>query len=65
MHGHHDVEEFVDILRDEAIRDEFVDRLSQFGRTFEIALSSFDWVRRTEDPGESRFTGVSVAARRC
>ena len=43
-----DLEAFVDILRDEAIRDEFVDRLSQFGRTFEIALTSFDWIRRIE-----------------
>lgn len=43
----HDLDEYVDILRDEAVRDEFIDRLRQFARTLEIALSSLDWVERT------------------
>ena len=37
----HDLDQYVDILRDESIRDEFMDRLRRFARTLEIALSSF------------------------
>lgn len=42
-----DLEGYVNILRDEAIRDEFIDRLRKFARTFEIALSSMDWMEKT------------------
>ena len=41
-----DLEEYVTILRDESIRDEFVDRLRKFSRTFEIALSSMHWLEK-------------------
>ncbi|MCB1130823.1 MAG: type I restriction endonuclease subunit R, partial [Verrucomicrobiae bacterium] len=40
-------EEYVEILRDEAVRDEFVERLRAFARTLEIALSSMDWTEKT------------------
>jgi type I restriction enzyme R subunit len=40
-------EEYVEILRDEAVRDDFVERLRAFARTLEIALSSMDWSERT------------------
>ena len=43
----HAYEEYVEILRDEAARDEFVERLRAFGRTLEIALSSLDWSDKT------------------
>jgi type I restriction enzyme R subunit len=43
----HTYEEYVEILRDEAARDEFVERLRAFGRTLEIALSSLDWSDKT------------------
>ncbi len=43
----HDPEEYVAILRDEAVRDEFVERLRTYGRTLEIALSSMEWTKRT------------------
>ncbi len=42
----HAYEDYVEILRDEAVRDEFVDRLRQFGRTLEIAFSSLDWTEK-------------------
>ena len=40
-------EEYVEILRDESVRDEFIDRLRQFARTLEIAFSSLDWTEKT------------------
>ncbi len=43
----HDLDEYVNILRDEAVRDEFMDRLRKYGRTLEIALSSFEWIEET------------------
>lgn len=42
-----DLEGYVNILRDESIRDEFVERLRKFARTFEIALSSMHWLEKT------------------
>jgi type I restriction enzyme R subunit len=42
-----DLEEYVRILRDANIRDEFIDRLRKFARTLEIALSSMDWIGKT------------------
>lgn len=43
----HDLDQYVDILRDESTRDDFVERLRRFARTLEIALSSFDWLDKT------------------
>jgi type I restriction enzyme, R subunit len=40
-------EEYVEILRDEPARDEFVDRLRQYARTLEIAFCSLDWTEKT------------------
>ena len=43
----HAYEEYVEILRDESVRDDFVERLRAFGRTLEIALSSLEWTEKT------------------
>jgi type I restriction enzyme R subunit len=43
----HAYEEYVEILRDEAVRDDFLERLRAFARTLEIALSSMEWSEKT------------------
>lgn len=42
-----DLEEYVDVLREESARDSFVECLRTFARTLEIALSSLDWEAQT------------------
>ncbi len=50
-----DAEAYEELLRDEALRNVFYDKLSLFARTFKIALSSYDFVTTTDEKDVARY----------
>jgi type I restriction enzyme R subunit len=50
-----DAEAYENMLRDEALRNLFYDRVSLFARTLKIALSSFDFVTKTDEKEVDRY----------